>query len=485
MRFAIVSAALLSAFVAPTPARAFNCDPCDSQCEKGFLKNVDPICFAACVPAVAAACWDVSNPGAAAFGEMGAQAYQFMSDHLSKKNPTWEIMDREIRDVLYNAWGYNFADLVHRVRIHWGSWLPPGIGYDWYEIAVEAGAQTFGYDIYIRARKEELTPMEQITVLAHELVHTWQYVQRGENLAKFGRDYFEGWFLAGMSYEKNHMELQAEEVEKSVRENDSIKAAAQRITESKPWNFQVCNKSGYDTIYVATATWDEGLTLVGSMSSNGWFAIRRDECRMLNNNVQEVYAYAFVQRDGHLITWGNGAKKFCVKHTPFSFSHLVSATTGGTVADCSRQDPTSEAALFTSIPNPWKTQGSDTFTWTLTGEETRLRLCNESGESQLMVALLRGDFDYWFSEGWFVLDDRNRRCVEVGMGSYTGPVWVYGESFGASRRWEVPSELGFCVHHPDRFKHVQSQPCRGTGASLVHGHKTELHSGLNTFTFGS
>lgn len=55
-----------------------------------------------------------------------------------------------------------------------------------------SGGQTFGLDVYINHPQGYLNEILETNLLAHELIHTLQYLKRGSSLHAFGKDYFRG-----------------------------------------------------------------------------------------------------------------------------------------------------------------------------------------------------------------------------------------------------------------------------------------------------
>ena len=79
---------------------------------------------------------------------------------------------------------------------------------------VESEAQTFGYDIFVSAKEQNMSLDYWLRLLVHELVHTFQYTQYDESLVKFGKAYMGSLYDAGMTYGNNIFEKHAEEYEK-------------------------------------------------------------------------------------------------------------------------------------------------------------------------------------------------------------------------------------------------------------------------------
>lgn len=104
-----------------------------------------------------------------------------------------------------------FGDLVDRVRVIWNARLNDQMEFVRGLIAPGSRAQTYGYQLYIApsqgAPDPESTP--QLLLLAHELVHTAQYVRYGEDLARFCHEYMQGWVQSRGVYAQNPLEQEA------------------------------------------------------------------------------------------------------------------------------------------------------------------------------------------------------------------------------------------------------------------------------------
>ncbi len=132
-------------------------------------------------------------------------AANFMiANNLGALKPSRPISDSE-RPLLEPPFGF-----LDRVRIHFNATLLDAIGggriggFEGPQINQHGSdGQTFGFDIYIRPGADG------IQLIAHELVHVRQFVDRGESLAKFGYDYFRGYYEAGQNYPNNRMENEA------------------------------------------------------------------------------------------------------------------------------------------------------------------------------------------------------------------------------------------------------------------------------------
>jgi hypothetical protein len=78
------------------------------------------------------------------------------------------------------------------------------------QVGTNAAAQTFGERIYVQGRYRA-NDAAQLELLAHELVHSRQYRELGSDLWRFGEKYFREYYRAGLSYDDNSMEIEADE----------------------------------------------------------------------------------------------------------------------------------------------------------------------------------------------------------------------------------------------------------------------------------
>lgn len=104
-----------------------------------------------------------------------------------------------------------FGDLVDKVRLTWNARLNDHLGFANGILTQGSRAQTYGYQVYIAASQGARDPEspQQLLLLAHELVHTAQYVRYGENLAHFCHEYMQGWAQSRGVYKQNPLEHEA------------------------------------------------------------------------------------------------------------------------------------------------------------------------------------------------------------------------------------------------------------------------------------
>jgi hypothetical protein len=119
-----------------------------------------------------------------------------------KNKPTRPLSHREkqaLRPV--------FGSLVERVRLTWGA-DPMD---EWGDIQLgNTIGQTYGLRIYLRERDPGTWSRDTLALVIHELAHSRQYEHVGGSLPSFGYHYFKNWALAGYSYHRHPMELEAE-----------------------------------------------------------------------------------------------------------------------------------------------------------------------------------------------------------------------------------------------------------------------------------
>ena len=89
--------------------------------------------------------------------------------------------------------------------------------------------------------------------------------------------------------------------------------------------FQVCNQTSKDDIYVAV-----GLFQNGGWQSTGWYDITRKDCTVVVETMNDRYYYLYVE-SGNTVWDGTGAKggsNFCV-HPNDAFTLKVAAMSDG------------------------------------------------------------------------------------------------------------------------------------------------------------
>lgn len=156
----------------------------------------------------------ITPPADELWGEAGRYAYAAAAGVMSTRNANRQVtmIGRHDRAVLRP----HFGNTVDRVQLFWGAdplnqWCSGGMCV--HLGGVEAGAQTYGHDVYIRAGSRDMTDQQRLETLIHELVHVKQYERYGSSLSNFGYHYFKNYKRANLSYENNKLEREAYETE--------------------------------------------------------------------------------------------------------------------------------------------------------------------------------------------------------------------------------------------------------------------------------
>ena len=145
------------------------------------------------------------------WGEAGAVAYQVAAQWMRANNSSSQCLDETQKRYLRPY----FGGLVDRVVVIYNAklmddWLDAGFKTD---IGLgESAAQTYCERIYVDDPYKSVDS-GQLTLLAHELIHSRQCEQFG-GAGKFGYHYFREFKRAGQSYENNNLERKADEFER-------------------------------------------------------------------------------------------------------------------------------------------------------------------------------------------------------------------------------------------------------------------------------
>lgn len=219
---------LLAAASVPA-AYAWDCDTnCYDElriCKKVFGKKLctppEPTSLAACTTvknhscAVRDAKNFFNNASAAAWGAAGAVGYPATAADMAARHLAWQNLMPEQIQFLSK---YHSVETLAQIRVHYYATLADAIGQQPLVIRRSqsgSSGQTFGYDIYIVGPDRGMD-CTHLALLNHEIVHTVQAISRG-GLAGFGYDYFFQYKAAGMNYEGNPMEREAEAFSASAR----------------------------------------------------------------------------------------------------------------------------------------------------------------------------------------------------------------------------------------------------------------------------
>ncbi len=459
-------------------AQAYNCEnSCKTQCKKGWLgNNVDPVCFSGCQAYQLAKCWDVSDPYVSAWGEAGSKFYPAAAGTTSERNMGRDM--RRLSRVEKQLLQPFFGRLVDEVVLHPGARLMGEWGGGAFKITMSDDVgQTYGTHIYLDDSWLKLTEAQKVAVIGHEMCHTRQFQNRGSSLQRFGRDYFEGFANSG-GYANNSMERECYDIEAKIEEKAQAHFAWED-QQRRPWNFEVCNKSEYEKIFVAYAFThflpEGGFSLVANPYAKGWFAVDRGACKIIRNNLspgEVIYAAATAGAEGNWASWtAKAGQKFCID------SNQAFTIQGSDHVHCSQESDWGKVGFY-SFATPWA-WGQGTNTWNLSGGHTRLQICNKSGR-KLDSAMLRGDGG-WHAIGWYTYEVD--QCRTFSFGGYVGDVYIYGKAVdGSGIQWISANEPKFCVFPGVAFNNPQDTPCRGN-YETVPGFKFGLQHGLNTWNF--
>jgi len=160
-------------------------------CNSGFGR-LDPTCPGR-----------ILNPGDRV-GDAGAAAYQAAAEWMRANNGSSQSLDAIQKQYLRP----HFGDLVDRVSVVYNANLMDEWSALGYRINLdESAAQTYCNRIYVDDPYQQ-GDRNQITLLAHELVHSRQCEGYG-GAGSFGWHYFKQFYEAGGSYASNRLEREA------------------------------------------------------------------------------------------------------------------------------------------------------------------------------------------------------------------------------------------------------------------------------------
>ena len=460
-------------------ATAFTCSKdCNEQCGSQVMGTwiVEPLCFKACKEFATLQCYNISRPWQSSMGEMGHTAYPLAAGIM--------------RDRFQNLWTRNltaaekrvlapvYGSLVDRVVVHDHAKLMSTWGDAPFQVRVfNDYGQTYGHDIYLDSIARQADELDQYIALGHEMCHSAQYEARGNSLARFGRDYFEGYARAG-GYAGNVMEQECQRFEGQVEE--SARTYMKWVDQHhRPWTLQVCNRSDLSTIYVALG-WphklDGGFSLVPIRVSQGWFPVEKDKCAILLDGIDsaevvDVFAMGHNGENWEALGPKSGPE-YCVDP---SRSFKVEEHT-----ECpSPAGSTPAKVSFKTMTNPWRSDEGSVRTWSLYSRMHSLRVCNSTTDS-VNATLLRKYNNRWRGEGWHIFEAGACKDFSLGLTDY--PVYWYG--FSSSRVWEAQDGPEFCIFRNDAFYFDQGDFCpAAAGGSLVKGRRVDVQAGQNFWNF--
>lgn len=149
------------------------------------------------------------------WGEAGRVAYPAAASTMATRNSDRRSLDEFQKQQLRPY----FGDLVDRVRVSYNSRMMnewSALGYEIPLPGEASAAQTYCDRIYIR-NDYQARSLAQLTLLAHELVHSQQCDQYGGE-SKFGYHYFKKYKQANQNYANNELERVAEGLEQRFAE---------------------------------------------------------------------------------------------------------------------------------------------------------------------------------------------------------------------------------------------------------------------------
>lgn len=144
-----------------------------------------------------------------AWGQVGAGGYRAAAQWMVSNNGKGRSLDKLQKRYLRP----HFGDLVDRVEIVYDAvlmdeWVAASFRVD----VGQSNAQVYGYRVYIKDSYHK-GKIQQLILLAHELVHVQQYEKLG-SLNNFGYQYFKEYKRANQQYRQNRMEAEAFTFEK-------------------------------------------------------------------------------------------------------------------------------------------------------------------------------------------------------------------------------------------------------------------------------
>jgi hypothetical protein len=152
----------------------------------------------------------IGDPSVELWGEGGRRAYSNAANIMQQRNANRS--PRQISAADKAVLRPIFGSLVNKVVVYYGAdpmneWKA---GPHRIKLAgVEASAQTYGHNIYIRSAREDLSDKRRLSILIHELTHAQQYDRFKGSLSNFGYEYFKAYKKANLNYANNKLEKEA------------------------------------------------------------------------------------------------------------------------------------------------------------------------------------------------------------------------------------------------------------------------------------
>jgi hypothetical protein len=229
------------------------------------------------------------------WGEAGQAAYKTASEIMYRTNGSSRSLDDEQKKWLRPLHG----SPVDRVSVIYNSrmmerWGIPGTGKDIVLRKPESEGQTYCNRIYIRDGYKP-GDINQIYLLAHELEHSAQCERLG-GMGKFGWHYFREYKRAGLNYENNKLEKEANAKADLLQNpgtncsnnNVEIRPSARNLEFRRGREWNTC--SGYKFIFQH----DGNLVLYNRAGNPIWATG--------TNNRADLLA---VQADGNIVLYGS------------------------------------------------------------------------------------------------------------------------------------------------------------------------------------
>ncbi len=253
-------------------AFGYNCDDgCGSQCRVtvGGITQTNPLCQASCQTWKHANCHGL-NPVASACGEIGANAYIGASNTMFGRSvgKRRRHLTFEEKTILKDLYG---EEVLTKTELHFGVQPMDKIGGGSVQISPGSVAQTYGYNVYIKnPNADAVVNSTWIELLAHEMKHVNQFVNRGRSLNRFGRDYFEGYCNSGLNYNKIPMEKEAFGIEDDARaELTQFRNRGGLLSTDKRHALTcISNKTNFEVKY--QAHWADGSWTSYTVAPNAW-----------------------------------------------------------------------------------------------------------------------------------------------------------------------------------------------------------------------
>lgn len=233
-------------------------------------------------------------------------------------------------------------------------------------------------------------------------------------------------------------------------------------------DYKICNET-FEDIFVAYGSIGETVDPVfgsGSPSyieSKGWYELNPNACKDFT-----IRGTAYFMAKGHLRNYIGNKIELCTKpNDAFDFSGETM------VREAKCNNAGGEMIGFYQVrPGRFNFQDNRTYT----------KVCNKTTDK---IYFSRAYFssNRWTSNGWYELDDRKCRTLE--MGTYSGDMYFGGFRVTpqGAKAWNGPDD--FCVHGSDAFQYdfADSKSCDDPGQERLGMYKLRVSKGIHTFNF--